>query len=319
MPVMSAASRPSPSPLATCTTQPRREFYAKMDAANVDLKAFTEAFYFKLTGSHLQPVLDTLVYLKHETDVWFEITTLLIPTKNDSDEEITAMCKWIAAALGTDVPLHFTAFHPDWKLDDLPPTPATTLTRAREIALREGLQYVYTGNVHDIEGGTTFCSGLRGRTDRPRLAPDPEIPHDRRRPLPVLRAPRQWSLRAVSRAVRTPANSSASERGTLSDRQHSPSSQVSCRSGRPCLDAAVKPLRLGTTGRVRVCVNPSSQGRDDFLVFDLGKVPVELSHRLEMLGRLEAHQLVAVVCNLGRGIGRCNRHRADQAGGLLSA
>ena len=139
--------------------EPRRDFYAKMDAANVDLKAFTEAFYFKLTGSHLQPVLDTLVYLKHHTDVWFEITTLLIPTKNDSDEEVTAMCKWIAAALGTDVPLHFTAFHPDWKLDDLPATPATTLARAREIALREGLQYVYTGNVHDLEGGTTFCPG----------------------------------------------------------------------------------------------------------------------------------------------------------------
>jgi pyruvate formate lyase activating enzyme len=139
--------------------QPRREFYAKMDAANVDLKAFTEDFYFKLTGSHLQPVLDTLIYLKRETDVWFEITTLLIPTKNDSDQEVTAMCKWIADALGTDVPLHFTAFHPDWKLDDLPPTPAATLSRAREIALREGLQYVYTGNVHDTEGGTTFCSG----------------------------------------------------------------------------------------------------------------------------------------------------------------
>ena len=137
--------------------QPRREFYAKMDAANVDLKAFTDDFYFKLTGSHLQPVLDTLIYLKRETEVWFEITTLLIPSKNDSDEEITAMCKWIAAALGTDVPLHFTAFHPDWKLDDLPPTPATTLTRARALALREGLQYVYTGNVHDVEGGTTFC------------------------------------------------------------------------------------------------------------------------------------------------------------------
>jgi len=137
--------------------QARRDFYAKMDAANVDLKAFTEDFYFKLTGSHLQPVLDTLVYLKHETDVWFEITTLLIPTKNDSDVEIIAMCRWIAANLGTDVPLHFTAFHPDWKLDDLPSTPASTLTRARAHALREGLQYVYTGNVHDTEGGTTFC------------------------------------------------------------------------------------------------------------------------------------------------------------------
>jgi pyruvate formate lyase activating enzyme len=138
---------------------PRREFYAKMDAANVDLKAFTEEFYVKLTGSHLQPVLDTLKYLRHETDVWFEITTLLIPTKNDSDEEIYREAKWIATELGSDVPLHFTAFHPDWKLTDLPPTPAQTLTRARQIALGEGLKYVYTGNVHDCEGGTTYCPG----------------------------------------------------------------------------------------------------------------------------------------------------------------
>jgi pyruvate formate lyase activating enzyme len=137
--------------------QPRRDFYAKMDAANVDLKAFTETFYFKLTGAHLQPVLDTLRYLKHETDVWFEITTLLIPGCNDSDAEIGAMCDWIAQELGTDVPLHFTAFHPDYKMTDLPPTPPATLTRARNIGLSAGLQYVYTGNVHDAEGGTTFC------------------------------------------------------------------------------------------------------------------------------------------------------------------
>jgi pyruvate formate lyase activating enzyme len=136
---------------------PRREFYAKMDAANVDLKAFTEDFYFRLTGSHLKPVLDTLVYLKHETKVWFEITTLLIPGKNDSDTEIEAECQWIAKQLGVDVPVHFTAFHPDWKMDDLPPTPASTLRRARRIALSHGLRYVYTGNVHDTEGGTTCC------------------------------------------------------------------------------------------------------------------------------------------------------------------
>jgi pyruvate formate lyase activating enzyme len=137
----------------------RAEFYAKMDAANVDLKAFTDEFYFKLCGAHLQPVLDTLAYLKHETDVWFEITTLLIPGKNDSPAEIEAECKWIAKELGPDVPLHFTAFHPDYKMTDLAATPAATLTRAREIALREGLHYVYTGNVHDTEGGTTFCPG----------------------------------------------------------------------------------------------------------------------------------------------------------------
>jgi pyruvate formate lyase activating enzyme len=136
---------------------PRRDFYAKIDAANVDLKAFTEEFYNKVTGSHLQPVLDTLHYLKHETDVWFEITTLLIPGKNDSDEELIAMCKWIHQNLGVDVPLHFSAFHPDYKMIEISATPISTLIRAREIALREGLQYVYTGNVHNLEGDTTFC------------------------------------------------------------------------------------------------------------------------------------------------------------------
>ncbi|MGH6626181.1 MAG: AmmeMemoRadiSam system radical SAM enzyme [Burkholderiaceae bacterium] len=140
--------------------QPRREFYAKMDAANVDLKGFTDDFYFRLCGAKLQPVLDTLVYLRHETEVWFEITTLLIPGKNDSDQEIEAECRWIERELGTGVPLHFTAFHPDYKMMDTPPTPPATLTRAREIALANGLHYVYTGNVlHDLEGGTTFCHG----------------------------------------------------------------------------------------------------------------------------------------------------------------
>jgi pyruvate formate lyase activating enzyme len=136
---------------------PRRDFYSRMDAANVDLKAFTDDFYVKLTGSKLQPVLDTLKYLRHETAVWFEITTLLIPTKNDSDEELYRLSKWVAKELGDDVPLHFTAFHPDYKLDDLPPTPPAMLTRARAIAMGEGLKYVYTGNVHDSEGGSTRC------------------------------------------------------------------------------------------------------------------------------------------------------------------
>ncbi|AXK40174.1 AmmeMemoRadiSam system radical SAM enzyme [Crenobacter cavernae] len=135
----------------------RRDFYAKMDAANVDLKAFTDEFYFKLAGARLQPVLETLEYLRHETDVWLEITTLLIPGKNDSDDEIRAESRWIAKELGGDVPLHFTAFHPDYKMSDVPPTPPATLTRARAIALAEGLQYVYTGNVHDAEGATTYC------------------------------------------------------------------------------------------------------------------------------------------------------------------
>jgi pyruvate formate lyase activating enzyme len=141
----------------------RRDFFAKIDAANVDLKAFTEDFYYKLTGAHLQPVLDTLKYLKHETDVWLEITTLLIPGKNDSDEEITAMCQWIKKELGPDVPLHFSAFHPDYKMADVPPTPVATLVRARNIALKEGLHYVYTGNVHNIEGDTTLCPNCHSK------------------------------------------------------------------------------------------------------------------------------------------------------------
>ena len=137
--------------------QARRDFYSKIDAANVDLKAFTDDFYFKLTGAHLQPVLDTLRYLRHETNVWFEITTLLIPGKNDSDEEITAMCQWIKKELGADIPLHFSAFHPDYKMSDISATPPATLVRARNIAIKAGLQYVYTGNVHNQEGDTTFC------------------------------------------------------------------------------------------------------------------------------------------------------------------
>jgi pyruvate formate lyase activating enzyme len=139
--------------------EPRAEFYAAMDAANVDLKGFTERFYRHVCGAELAPVLDTLVYLKRETRVWFEITTLLIPGENDSDAEIDAMTQWIAAELGPDVPLHFTAFHPDWKMRDRPPTPPATLTRARSIALGNGLRYVYTGNVHDSTGGSTWCPG----------------------------------------------------------------------------------------------------------------------------------------------------------------
>ncbi|MBI2748476.1 MAG: AmmeMemoRadiSam system radical SAM enzyme [Burkholderiales bacterium] len=137
--------------------QPRRDFYAKMDAANVDLKAFTEGFYFKLTGSHLQPVLDTLVYLRHETKVWFEITTLLIPGHNDSDAEITAMSQWVMRELGPDVPLHFSAFHPDHKMQDVPATPLATLVQARRLALDQGLHHVYTGNVHHKDGDATYC------------------------------------------------------------------------------------------------------------------------------------------------------------------
>ncbi len=141
--------------------QPRRDFYAKMDAANVDLKAFTEDFYFKTTGSHLQPVLDTLVYLRHETKVWFEITTLLIPGHNDSDAELTALSAWVMKELGPDVPLHFSAFHPDHKMRDIAATPLATLVRARQIAFQAGLHYVYTGNVHHRDGDTTLCAACR--------------------------------------------------------------------------------------------------------------------------------------------------------------
>ena len=137
--------------------EPRKEFFAHMDAANIDLKAFTEDFYWKITGGHLQPVLDTIHYVYHETDCWMELTTLLIPGENDSDEEIDAMTRWIVNELGPDVPLHFTAFHPAWKMMDHPPTSPETLRRAREIALRNGVRYCYTGNVHDEEGQSTYC------------------------------------------------------------------------------------------------------------------------------------------------------------------
>ncbi|MEJ2060657.1 MAG: AmmeMemoRadiSam system radical SAM enzyme [Gammaproteobacteria bacterium] len=137
--------------------EPRIEFYKYMDAANVDLKGFTERFYWKICGGHLEPVLDTLKYLKHETDVWFELTTLLIPGENDSEAELNEMTQWVVENLGPDVPMHFTAFHPDWKMMDYPSTPPATLTRARQIALDNGVHYAYTGNVHDEAGESTYC------------------------------------------------------------------------------------------------------------------------------------------------------------------
>ncbi len=162
----------------------RRDFFAKMDAANVDLKGFTDAFYVKQCGAHLQPVLDTLKYLCRETDVWVELTTLLIPGLNDSEEEIRAMSEWIAKELGKSVPLHFTAFHPDYKMTDVPATPPKTLIRAREIAQQAGLSYVYTGNVHNIEGDTTFCPACHStlivrdwyEIDQYRITPDGHCP-----------------------------------------------------------------------------------------------------------------------------------------------
>jgi pyruvate formate lyase activating enzyme len=139
--------------------EPRRELFAQMDAANVDLKAFSEDFYRRVCSGHLEPVLDTLRYLKRETGVWLEITTLLIPGENDSDAELEAASAWVAEQLGPDVPWHFTAFHADYKMLDRPPTPPATLTRARQIAQGHGLRYVYTGNVRDEEGGSTWCHG----------------------------------------------------------------------------------------------------------------------------------------------------------------
>lgn len=137
----------------------RQAFYRHMDAANIDLKAFDDDFYWKLTGAHLSPVLDTLQYIYHETAAWLEITTLVIPEHNDSTQELEAMSRWIVDHLGPDVPLHFSAFHPDYKMMGVPATPLQTLVRAREVALGQGLQYVYTGNVHNREGDTTFCPG----------------------------------------------------------------------------------------------------------------------------------------------------------------
>jgi pyruvate formate lyase activating enzyme len=139
----------------------RREFYSKIDAANIDLKAFAEDYYFKLTSSHLQPVLDTLCYIKHETDTWLEITTLLIPGKNDSDEELAALSEWVVRELGPDVPIHFSAFHPAHRMMDVPPTPPATLVRARDIAMQAGIHFAYTGNIHDRDGDTTFCTKCR--------------------------------------------------------------------------------------------------------------------------------------------------------------
>ncbi|MDX1655614.1 MAG: AmmeMemoRadiSam system radical SAM enzyme, partial [Candidatus Competibacteraceae bacterium] len=136
------------------TPEPARAFFAEMDAANVDLKAFTERFYWKVCGGHLAPVLETLRYLVHETDVGVELTTLLIPGEHDSEAELQEMTQWVVENLGPDVPMHFTAFHPDWKMQDIPSTPPATLTRARQIALDNGVRYAYTGNVHDHRGGS---------------------------------------------------------------------------------------------------------------------------------------------------------------------
>lgn len=137
----------------------REHFFAPMDAANVDLKAFSEAFYRRQCYAELAPVLETLAWLKAETSVWLEVTTLLIPGLNDGDAELDRMLAWYLEHLGPDTPLHFSAFHPDFKLDDVPPTPPSTVKRARRRALAAGLHHVYTGNIRDPEGQVTTCSG----------------------------------------------------------------------------------------------------------------------------------------------------------------
>jgi pyruvate formate lyase activating enzyme len=138
----------------------RKDLFAHIDAANIDLKAFSEVFYKRIClGGGLREVLDTLEYLRQQASTWFEVTTLLIPDENDSDSEIQAECDWLLTHLGDSVPVHFTAFHPDWKMRDKMPTPHDTLRRARAIALRAGLKFVYVGNVHDSGSSSTYCSG----------------------------------------------------------------------------------------------------------------------------------------------------------------
>lgn len=163
---------------------PRADFYRVMDAANIDLKGFTEDFYRTVTGTHLHDVLDTIAYVCNETDTWVELTTLLIPGYNDDDAQLHAECAWIREHCGRDVPLHFSAFHPDYRMRDVPPTPLATLVHAREIAMEEGLRFVYTGNVIDREGGTTYCLDCgaalvvrdRYEIDGYRLTPDGRCP-----------------------------------------------------------------------------------------------------------------------------------------------
>ncbi|MGA9533170.1 MAG: AmmeMemoRadiSam system radical SAM enzyme [Anaerolineales bacterium] len=139
------------------TEQARPDFYRHMDAANVDLKGFTHRFYHELCYGDLDPVLDTLSWLHNQSDTWFEITTLLIPGQNDSVEEIEREVDWILENIGPDVPLHFTAFHPDFKMNDIPPTPIARIQRARQQAVQAGMHYVYTGNILDEEGSSTYC------------------------------------------------------------------------------------------------------------------------------------------------------------------
>jgi pyruvate formate lyase activating enzyme len=152
--------------------EPRAEFYAHMDAANVDLKGFTDRFYRQVCGGRLDPVRETLAYIRHETRVWLELTTLLIPGENDAEAEIEDMTQWVAGALGCDVPMHFTAFHPDYRMTEKERTPLATLERAQRVARKNGIRYAYTGNVYDPRGESTYChacGALLVQRDRYRL------------------------------------------------------------------------------------------------------------------------------------------------------
>jgi pyruvate formate lyase activating enzyme len=141
------------------TAVAREAFYEHMDAANVDLKGFTDNFYREYCSGRLQPVLDTLFWLAQNTDVWLEITNLVIPQANDDPDDIKRMCQWIVDKLGPDVPLHFSAFHPDFMLNDRGPTSPSTLSNAYDIARQAGIRYIYTGNVVDQERQHTYCPG----------------------------------------------------------------------------------------------------------------------------------------------------------------
>lgn len=139
------------------TKEAREEIYPFIDAANIDLKAFTETFYNKLTFSYLNDVLDTIKWMYNETNVWVELTNLIIPGHNDESDEFKEMVGWLLENCDDNIPLHFTAFHPDFKMMDTPKTPQETLNRARRIALDMGMKYVYIGNVFDRNGQTTYC------------------------------------------------------------------------------------------------------------------------------------------------------------------
>jgi pyruvate formate lyase activating enzyme len=180
--------------------QPAREFYSKMDAANVDLKAFTDEFYVKLCGAKLQPVLDILAMIHHETDCWLEITTLLIPGKNDGDEELKALAAWVAKELGPDVPVHFSAFHPDWKMGDIPATPPATLARAPH---RPGCRPALCLHRQRARQGRRrhALSRLRRGGDTARLVPHPRLRARRQRTLPPMRYRRRGALREIRQAL----------------------------------------------------------------------------------------------------------------------